>query len=76
MAPPALEGVAFGGVTAGAVPPPHAGDGASLSQVIGGLMLVMLMAALDATIVSTPLPTIVGDLGGLPSFVTTCHAIC
>ena len=30
-----------------------------------GLMLVMLLAALDQTIVSTALPTIVGDLGGL-----------
>ena len=33
--------------------------------VIGGLMLVMLLAALDQTIVSTALPTIVGELGGL-----------
>ena len=30
-----------------------------------GLMLVMLLAALDSTIVSTALPTIVSDLGGL-----------
>jgi hypothetical protein len=28
-------------------------------------MLVLLMASLDQTIVSTALPTIVGDLGGL-----------
>jgi hypothetical protein len=28
-------------------------------------MLAMLMAALDSTIVSTALPTIVGELGGL-----------
>ncbi|HEY1834103.1 MAG TPA: MFS transporter, partial [Solirubrobacteraceae bacterium] len=33
--------------------------------VFGGLMLVMLLAALDQTIVATALPTIVGDLGGL-----------
>ncbi|HEV7993184.1 MAG TPA: MDR family MFS transporter [Gemmatimonadaceae bacterium] len=31
----------------------------------GGLMLVMLLAALDSTIVSTALPTIVNELGGL-----------
>src|SRR3954471_24580184 len=33
--------------------------------VFSGLLLVMLLAALDSTIVSTALPTIVGDLGGL-----------
>ena len=32
--------------------------------VIGALMLGMLLAALDQTIVSTALPTIVGDLQG------------
>src|SRR5579875_3168815 len=32
--------------------------------VIGALMLGMLLAALDQTIVATALPTIVGDLGG------------
>ncbi|MDX6660220.1 MAG: hypothetical protein QOJ55_1042, partial [Solirubrobacteraceae bacterium] len=33
--------------------------------VFSGLVLVMLLAALDQTIVATALPTIVGDLGGL-----------
>jgi hypothetical protein len=33
--------------------------------VFGALMLVMLMASLDSTIVSTALPTIAGDLGGI-----------
>ena len=33
--------------------------------VFGALMLGMFLAALDQTIVSTALPTIVGDLGGL-----------
>lgn len=33
--------------------------------VYSGLMLGMLLASLDQTIVSTALPTIVGDLGGL-----------
>ncbi len=42
-----------------------------------GLMLVMLMAALDQTIVSTALPTIVGDLGGLNhiSWVVTAYLL-
>jgi EmrB/QacA subfamily drug resistance transporter len=33
--------------------------------IFAALMLVMLLASLDQTIVSTALPTIVGDLGGL-----------
>ncbi|MEV6984429.1 MDR family MFS transporter [Sphaerisporangium sp. NPDC051017] len=33
--------------------------------VFGGLMIALLLAALDQTIVSTALPTIVGDLKGL-----------
>src|SRR3954466_2603013 len=33
--------------------------------VFGGLMLVLLLAALDQTIVATALPTIVGGFGGL-----------
>ncbi len=33
--------------------------------IFAGLMMVMLLAALDQTIVATALPTIVGDLGGL-----------
>ena len=33
--------------------------------VFGALLLVLFIASLDQTIVSTALPTIVGDLGGL-----------
>jgi EmrB/QacA subfamily drug resistance transporter len=36
-----------------------------LRLIFAGLMLVLLLAALDQTIVATALPTIVGDLGGL-----------
>jgi len=45
--------------------------------IYGGLMLVMLLAALDATIVSTALPTIVQDLGGLSrlSWVVTAYLL-
>jgi EmrB/QacA subfamily drug resistance transporter len=42
-----------------------------------GLMLVLLMASLDQTIVATALPTIVGDLGGLNhiSWVVTAYLL-
>jgi EmrB/QacA subfamily drug resistance transporter len=45
--------------------------------VYSGLMLGMLLAALDQTIVSTALPTIVGDLGGLNhlSWVVTSYIL-
>ena len=45
--------------------------------VVSGLMLVMLLAALDQTIVSTALPTIVGELGGLNhlSWVVTAYLL-
>ena len=45
--------------------------------VISGLMLVMLLASLDQTIVSTALPTIVKELGGLEhlSWVVTAYLL-
>ncbi|MBV8527834.1 MAG: MFS transporter [Candidatus Dormibacteraeota bacterium] len=45
--------------------------------VFGALMLGMLLAALDQTIVATSLPTIVGDLGGLNqlSWVVTSYLL-
>src|SRR3979490_1750786 len=39
----------------------------SIRMIFGALFLVLLLAALDQTIVSTALPTIVGELGGLES---------
>ncbi len=39
-------------------------SGKPLAAIFGALMLAMLVSALDQTIVSTALPTIVGDLGG------------
>src|SRR3954468_22449914 len=42
-----------------------------------GLLLAMLLASLDQTIVSTALPTIVGDLGGIDqlSWVVTAYLL-
>src|SRR6188472_1798514 len=43
----------------------------------GGLLLAMLLASLDQTIVATALPTIVRDLGGLDqlSWVVTAYLL-
>ena len=45
--------------------------------IFGALLLVLLLAALDQTIVSTALPTIVGDLGGIQhlSWVVTAYLL-
>jgi EmrB/QacA subfamily drug resistance transporter len=45
--------------------------------IFGALMLVLLLASLDQTIVSTALPTIVGDLGGIAhlSWVVTGYLL-
>jgi EmrB/QacA subfamily drug resistance transporter len=61
--------------------PAHVADdelrGRALATVFGALMLGMFLAALDQTIVSTALPTIVGDLGGLDhlSWVVTSYLL-
>jgi EmrB/QacA subfamily drug resistance transporter len=51
--------------------------GAALRTVFIALMLGMFLAALDQTIVSVALPTIVGDLGGLShlSWVVTSYLL-
>ncbi len=52
-------------------------QGHSLLVIYAALMLAVLLAALDQTIVSTALPTIVGDLGGLShlSWVVTAYIL-
>ena len=49
----------------------------SVHVVFAALMLVMLLASLDQTIVSTALPTIVGELGGLThlSWIVTAYLL-
>lgn len=61
-------------------PPLAAGGGRSRRNIlvsIGALLLGMLLAALDQTIVSTALPTIVSELGGLDhlSWVVTAYLL-
>jgi EmrB/QacA subfamily drug resistance transporter len=59
------------------MPQDDALKGRALWTVFGALMLGMFLAALDQTIVSTALPTIVGELGGLNhlSWVVTSYLL-
>jgi EmrB/QacA subfamily drug resistance transporter len=58
-------------------PSASAAEKPRIAFVMGGLMLVLLLASLDQTIVSTALPTIVGELGGLEhlSWVVTAYLL-
>lgn len=49
----------------------------AVRMIFGALMLVMLLASLDQTIVSTALPTIVAELGGLEhiSWIVTAYLL-
>ena len=60
-----------------AAPGTAAIDQRRLLVIIGALLLGMLLAALDQTIVSTALPTIVSELGGLDhlSWVVTAYLL-
>jgi EmrB/QacA subfamily drug resistance transporter len=62
-------------VAAPAAPPPV--PPARVRLIFGALMLVLLLAMLDSTIVSTALPTIVGELGGIEhlSWVVTAYLL-
>jgi len=68
-----VEAVADPGVTGPAKP----AQGQGVRLVFVALFLVMLLASLDQTIVSTALPTIVGDLGGVEhlSWVVTAYLL-
>src|SRR4051812_28065841 len=58
-------------------PPSQAAAAQRVRLIFGALLLVMLLASLDQTIVSTALPTIVGDLGGIQhlSWVVTAYLL-
>ncbi|MFG2641611.1 DHA2 family efflux MFS transporter permease subunit [Streptomyces sp. NPDC048370] len=57
--------------------PGEGGSHRSVMVAIGALLLGMLLAALDQTIVSTALPTIVSELGGMEhlSWVVTAYML-
>src|SRR5882724_8043712 len=56
---------------------PPTGPAERVRLIFGALMLVILLASLDQTIVATALPRIVGDLGGLEhlSWVVTAYLL-
>ncbi len=58
------EAPAAARVPSGGMPGERVRSRGQLWMVLGALMLGMLLATLDQTIVSTALPTIVGDLIG------------
>ena len=57
--------------------PPVEEPAQRVGLIFGALMLVLLLASLDQTIVATALPTIVGDLGGIEhlSWVVTAYLL-
>jgi EmrB/QacA subfamily drug resistance transporter len=64
-------------IRAAAAQPPRALSPRSVLAAISGLLISMLLAALDQTIVGTALPVIVGELGGLErlSWVVTAYLL-
>jgi EmrB/QacA subfamily drug resistance transporter len=56
---------------------PAGTDSQPVRLIFGALLLVLLLASLDQTIVATALPTIVGDLGGISklSWVVTAYLL-
>jgi len=64
-------------MTDAAVQPDNRLSHRQILLVLAGLMVGMLLAAIDQTIVATALPTIVGDLGGLDhlSWVVTAYLL-
>jgi EmrB/QacA subfamily drug resistance transporter len=60
-----------------AIPATGAGERQNVRLIFTALMMVLLLASLDQTIVATALPTIVGDLGGISklSWVVTAYLL-
>jgi EmrB/QacA subfamily drug resistance transporter len=64
-------------MSAEAAIPAGVGERQPVRLIFSALLLVLLLASLDQTIVSTALPTIVGDLGGIAklSWVVTAYLL-
>jgi hypothetical protein len=63
--------------SAEAATPATVGEQQPFRMIFGALLLVLLLASLDQTIVATALPTIVGELGGISmlSWVVTAYLL-
>lgn len=74
---PAEQSASAGAPTAAATPSDAMPSTRHLRWILAALMLTLLLAALDQTIVSTALPTITSDLGGLNhlSWVVTAYLL-
>jgi EmrB/QacA subfamily drug resistance transporter len=64
-------------MSAEAAIPARAVERQPVRLIFGALLLVLLLASLDQTIVATALPTIVGDLGGISmlSWIVTAYLL-
>src|SRR5437016_7178603 len=60
-----MKGVRIMSVEQAQAGPTQTADQRSIWLIFSGLMLALLIASLDQTVVATALPTIVSDLGGL-----------
>src|ERR1700744_844980 len=69
--------MATGEAAVGSLDHEASGETHPVRVIFGPALLVLLLASLDQTIVSTALPTIVGDLGGLShlSWVVTAYLL-
>ncbi len=54
---------------------PQTADQRRVWVIFSGLMLTLLIASLDQTVVATALPTIVGDLGGAEPALMGGHCL-
>src|SRR6185312_2658748 len=74
---PRIRSLTVDDVSSATAPQPPAEHAPRVGLIFAALMLVLLLASLDQTIVSTALPTIVGDLGGIEhlSWVVTSYLL-
>lgn len=65
---PSAEALCAQGARRPAVEPPQSLPLSRRRAITGGVLLAMFLAALDATVVSTAMPTVIAQLGGLAMY--------